>query len=532
MTANFDVSAITPEILSTDHQQVVLKCATHKQVIEECGITPIHLTLGIVPTGVSPVIFKLIRNDFCKDANFESPLVALLQSDSTIGAIKTFLLTFGVSEEKVNRLPNEIVYNDFCAGRLGPALCADDLETIRNNLSANIDSLITMLDQFNPKVMEIANNSFKSITGSNQDLRSSLSLQQGLIPPSIIQYTRPPVFKRNDHYHPKQFDTPFFNYSNIMFGDLLPQIHDRLSKQSKTLPGPAGQPIYSPIIQLLQASGLGTTRIVIELGRLTNVMMIKCSPSDPAMDSRNRGLPESVVFKEIVEFIKSCKKEPIMVLVHKFHTILQRVLYMCSVANERRLIGQEVIMFDEPVDLFIKLSIYDNNAIGREMNGKPFDQQIKSLLFRGLEGDFGISKEQIKSFDSGKQTEYMEPFELNWIVPKPAMEKSITKFMDSRFKELRKMYPKEWNPHSRNLPKLFIAFDDSENLMRKYNPTARLEAIENSKTANYDMFELLKDTLRYFKFYWNESGCITMSSAMDTSRPSDILDSSWCSLTR
>lgn len=159
------MTTIPREQLSSDPSLVCSKCPNWQEYVQRFKITPFHLTVGLVLTGVTLENFELIRSEYLdENAPRCIHLFALIHPQSTVEDLKHFLLVFGVDEEKVKALPDSLSYVHLKSGRLAPFLTSSDFESFRNRLNV-FRRVIIWDDDLAEESQSECRLTFKKITG-------------------------------------------------------------------------------------------------------------------------------------------------------------------------------------------------------------------------------------------------------------------------------------------------------------------------------------------------------------------------------
>ena len=125
------MSRFPPECLSENVAETVSKCPKNKTFVEEYDVTPVHVGLGLVPRSCPLSVFRDIRKEFLgvDHALLDAPEFVFIDTNSEAVDIKSYLLSVGVEQAKVDSLPETLTYETYLKGELGPGWDASELKS-------------------------------------------------------------------------------------------------------------------------------------------------------------------------------------------------------------------------------------------------------------------------------------------------------------------------------------------------------------------------------------------------------------------
>lgn len=247
-----------------------------RQFIEKHSVTPLHLTLGLVPPNCPIEEFRQIRRQF-KSA-LASPEFVLLAPESSATDVRSFLISIGMPEEKIRSLPPGMTYTSYMERELGEGWDEEDLDLLTENALLARDNIQRGWCHAGPGVLKEIRKAYKLLFGQDADLDDDLLGMSKWCPKSISPLPHPQM----PEVEPENFDLPYRDAGQRIMTQLCHDINDRVSKQVCT-PGTnfENMPVYAPIVHLTNASGTCKTRAALELGKATNVLLLKFGKGKP-----------------------------------------------------------------------------------------------------------------------------------------------------------------------------------------------------------------------------------------------------------
>jgi hypothetical protein len=291
-----------------------------------------------------------------------------------------------------------------------------------------------------------------------------------------------------------EYNLPFQNYGKALLQGLASKVAGRIST-IRSFKHAYREKAYAPLVHLTNSSGTGKTRSAMELGKLTNVILIKFSGQN--------GIPISLFGVALKKFMKlnfygRQYKKCLLCM----NVILHRLIHACSHISDGR---REHLIADNALKAFL----------GEDSD--KFVALFEERFFAGL-NDF-LSNPSISIEDANIQGGDLLGFQDDWIPVWCAMSTSQLVEQNRRFIQSRKDIIVRGLETSSGelqvascLPPLIIVLDEAFDLMEDSNPESKLILKEGSETIKTDMYRVFRRTVRSFGFWWKISLTITIST--------------------
>lgn len=497
MSSNF---GFPEELLSLSVEQVVAKCPNFKTTVENSKLTPFHLVIGLVPSGCPYDEFRAIRLEFLDSGHYlhKLPVFVILGDQSSSVDIKSFLRSIGFEAEKVDTLPADLTFKRYMDGYIGSGWDAQvmnhRIDLLHELVLISYVALVTRIsDKAHGKILEL----YRECRGvTTEHIITDLRLNLKKMPKHIHDIQD---FNVSGETIPDAngFRLPFIDRTHIL-RHLATEVGDRFSEQKNGFDITTGfqsMQVYAPIVHLTNVSGSGKTRAALELGKMTNVLHFKFAGSN--------GLQESEVGKQMIAFFSQN-----LAIKHRldvsaaFHLVLQRILDICGEVVENH--GAKftgALIVDKIFGAYFK----DHP----ELCGTPspsFGEQIAGILFSGLD-EIQVDQEICRSYDAGASFGF-EPE----VSEARILSKSNQKWLKNRRDELQKDFNVNDLSILKKLPNLLIVWDEAHALMSGFEDSPAISIISQEKIIEIDMYRLLRGTIRFHQFYWENCLCMTIST--------------------
>jgi hypothetical protein len=296
-----------------------------------------------------------------------------------------------------------------------------------------------------------------------------------------------------------EYKVPYGNYKEAILGSLAEQISDRVSiLDFKVLPSSTkfNAKFYAPIAHLTNSSGTGKTRSAMELGRLTNVVLVKFSGSN--------GIPVSQLGVSLKTFMsKNFEKQRYNKCLVCLQVIFQRIIYACDhLCHSEGHVGH--IIVDDAIRALLGIE------------PEQFASSLDELLFSGIK-DY-LANDCISSDEQAYLGSNLIHIEDTWFPSWRGMSYSALCAHNLKSLNTRKqsiisgLENSDERKAATSLPSLILVLDEAFDLMKDHNQLASLSLTQKRKRVNTDFYRLIRRTLRTSQFWWDHSLTLTIST--------------------
>jgi hypothetical protein len=307
-----------------------------------------------------------------------------------------------------------------------------------------------------------------------------------------------PIPKASSFDLDEQYKIPFENYEEIIYERLVKDIVERMNTVASqpVMITRQNSTVFAPMVHLTNTSGSGKTRSAIELGNLTNVILIKFFG--------NHGIRFSEVGVELRRFMKTFfTNRPQSKCVVVLYVILQRLIYACKYYCTKNNLATGCVFIDEAVKFFIG-TVFDS-----------WHSLVEKYFFADLIDCFADSRiiPNCRYYDVVKESKLIELSDS--VIPKwqkmslSQLVRENKKFLKERSSRLKNGAN---NEVVHDLPDLIIVLDEVHDLMASFNVESQVNLRYGGIIQTSDIYELIRGTLRSFEFFWDSHITITIST--------------------